>query len=250
MTTNPYAPKFQTPPTIITIVPGSYTDQELLEYTGIAEEIRYDTYIRYGNVLLTAMFRDQDTHVRNRDLGSMGDFVNFLKLRIAYSPIAAKNGNYVKFNNYDQPLHNMGLLTLNDLTQEVLLKLYRMSPRIITLSYLSSAIKSVGIDNIRKAGSRIPSDSDIGLRPQMGAGIHNQTINTRGDEEASRLVLDPLASLEFDESLSSLDPEELAVLVGRMYNETSQDIADNMGICRRKVFHIVDRMKTKVTQGT
>lgn len=250
-----------TSPTILTIHPGSLSNQELLD--AVASEVRYDTYIRYNNVLLTTMFREPNadkvqysafisptgTMDTIEDLGSLDSFVSYLKRKIAYSSIAVKSGIGVSRHLYDQPLPRMGGVTLNDLTQDVMLKLFRSQPKIITKSYLMTIINSVGIDHIRRAKVRIVSVSDFSAMDNTDSlsSFDAEMLDTyRREDMLSTLVLNPDEDLEFNRMIDQLTPIEQKIIIGRMYNERSEDIAGYSGICRRQVFIIIERLRLQM----
>lgn len=223
-------------PNIITLSVGTLTQEELLNQPAVVNHLRYNTYIRLGDILLTTMFRDSAGHKHARDLGSIESLISFIEYRVSFSSVALRNGQCVVASHYNQPLPGMGIVTLEDLAQDVLIKLMSQSPKIITLAYLDTAIRCIGIDHKRKAVLR-----------------HTESLNKQhntDDEEGSyvwdvtdHMATDPRDSAVFERLAHELSPIEQQVLLGLLGNLDGQTIADDNGIHRRTVYLVRNRIK-------
>lgn len=227
-------------PKIITLFTGKLPLEDLLNQPAIAAHLKYDTYIRLGDVLLTTMFRDSAKHKSSRDLGSMKDLVAFIENRVSFSSVALRNGYNVLPSHYNQPISGMGIITLEDLAQDVLLKIMRQSPKIITLAYLDTTIRCLGIDHKRKAILR-----------------HTESTNRQffdyEEEEyewspGDILATDPADSLVLERLVNQLSPIEQQVLLGLLGNLDGQTIADDNGIHRRTVYLVKNRIKSIMSE--
>lgn len=228
-------------PTIITLSKGSLTEEELLNQPAIKKHLRYDTYIRVNDILLTTMFRDSRTHKYARDLESMTDLLKFIEWQVASNSIALRNGVIIRPSHYNQPLPGMGVVTVEELAQEVFLKLIRQSPKIITLAYLTSTIRCIGIDCKRKAVLRHTASLSL-LQGKDEYGYYRS--ETYEQEVQDRFTLDPEASLVHEKLVKALSPVEQKVLFGLLGNLDGQSLADEIGIHRRTIYLVKNRIKS------
>jgi DNA-directed RNA polymerase specialized sigma24 family protein len=220
---------------IITLSKGKLTESQLLNHPAIIDHLKYDTYIRIGDVLLTTMFRETVRYKKVSNLGSFESLVDFIEHRISFNSIALRNGNYVRPSQYNQSLPGMGILTLEDLAQDVLMKLLRQSPKIITLSYLDTTIRCLGIDAKRKAVLRHTSST--------GNVMFEEDDREYEWGMADRLATDPEASLIYERLVGVLSPVEQKVLLGLLGNLDGQSLADEIGIHRRTIYLVKNRIK-------
>jgi DNA-directed RNA polymerase specialized sigma24 family protein len=223
-------------PKLINLSVGKLSESQLLSHPNIKPQLRYDTYIRVGDVLLTTMFRETIRFKSVSKLISMESLLLFIKHRISFSSIALRNGNSIRPSQFNQPLAGMGIVTLEDLASDVLIKILRQEPKIITLAYLDMTIKCIGIDAKRKAVLRHTES------------VNRVFLNNSEDEYEWSMVdkfsATPEDSLVFERLIKELSPVEQKVLLGLLGNSDGQSLADDIGIHRRTVYLVKNRIKS------
>lgn len=152
---------------------------------------------------------------------------------------------YINEYNPERVLYSYNRMTVNELTQEVLLKVFRSNNGKINKAYIRKAIRCVCIDQYRKTSE---CDLDVIIKQSLLNSFSNESFDSElaVDELLSELDYDPLFEIvNLISELKHFDGVEKEIFVKALQGLKGQEIFKDLNIPHRTYYTLLSRLKEK-----
>jgi len=148
---------------------------------------------------------------------------------------------YINESNSNKILYHYNRMTANEITQEVLLKVFKSNQGKVNKAYIRKAIRFVCIDQYRK-------QRDLDLNVVVGSDNYDEdedvTVDKHLDNDPNEP--DPLFKLiSLTDNLKYLTPVEKEIYLKALGGDKGKDIYEELGIPHRSFYNILNKIKEK-----